>query len=306
MNATHSEYSGPADQPKMAALVRAFPSENLHLVDLPYRFSSWAFDHPANVRLWVDAAGQLIAWAVLQTPFWTLDYALHPQAGGQIHRQILAWADGQAQRIRRTPAGRPAWFVNVFAWQTARLRDLEEAGFTSQADKGPDSWSKVLLQRPPKLPLAGCALPAGFRIRPLAGETEVEAYVELHRLVFESKNMTGEWRQRTLRQPEYLPDLDLVVVKPDGGLAAFCVCWLNRNQDGASSGQVEPLGVHPGYRRLGLGRAILSAGLQRLQTYRPQSIFVETDRERSPAFKLYETVGFHATQDVLVYRKDYE
>ncbi|MBN1813743.1 MAG: GNAT family N-acetyltransferase [Anaerolineae bacterium] len=298
------EFSGEADRRAMAVLVHGFPACNLHVADLPYRFSSWAFDCPDNVGLWVDAEGQLLAWAVMQTPFWTIDYACHPGADSNLHRQLLAWADRRARRVLDTSSGRPAWFVNVFADQMDRIRDLEEAGFASQADVGDDSWSKVLMQRSAQTPV-DYTLPVGFTIRPLAGESEVGAYVELHRAVFESRNMTVEWRARTLRHPEYILDLDLVAVAPDGRLAAFCVCWLNKNPGEGARGQIEPLGVRADFRKLGLGWAILAEGLRRLQLYCAGRIYVETDNYRNAAFELYESAGFQVVQDVLVYRKDY-
>jgi ribosomal protein S18 acetylase RimI-like enzyme len=195
--------------------------------------------------------------------------------------------------------------VNVFADQIGRIRDLEEVGFASQADVGDDSWSKVLMQHSIEVPLVDYELPTGFVIRPLKGESEGEAYVELHRAVFESRNMTVEWRARTLRQPAYMPDLDLVAVAPDGRLAAFCVCWLNKDSGKDIYGQIEPLGVHADFRKLGLGRAILAEGLRRLQLYGASRICVETDNYRNAAFELYESVGFRVARDVLVYRKDY-
>jgi ribosomal protein S18 acetylase RimI-like enzyme len=299
------EFSCEVDLQAMATLVQGFPAGNLHVVDLPYRFSSWAFDYPDNVGLWADADGQLLAWAVMQTPFWTIDYACHPDIDGSLHRQVLAWADRRARRVLDTPSGRPMWFVNVFADQMDRIRDLEEAGFSSQADVGNDSWSKVLMQRSAGMPVANCSLPAGFIIRPLDGEGEVEVYVELHRAVFESRNMTVEWRARTLHQPAYIPDLDLVAVAPDGRLAAFCVCWLNENLGKETCGQVEPLGVRVDFRELGLGRAILAEGLRRLQLYGASQVYVETDNYRNAALELYESAGFRVTRDVLVCRKDY-
>lgn len=42
-------YADAADQPLMAQVVNASPAENLHVVDLPYRLSSWALDDPANI-----------------------------------------------------------------------------------------------------------------------------------------------------------------------------------------------------------------------------------------------------------------
>ena len=291
----------------MTALARACPADHLHVVDLPYRFSSWAFDYPDNIALWVNPEGQLLAWAVMQTPFWTIDYACRPDAGKNLHRQILDWADRRARGIRGTSSGRPMWFVNVLASQAERIHDLEEAGFASQANVDDDSWSKVQMRRSSQTPVAGYSLPAGFTIRPLAGHiaSHIQAYVELHRAVFENRNMTIEWRTRTLSQPEYIADLDLVAVAQDGRLAAFCMGWLDRNMEQAS-GQIEPLGVRADCRHLGLGRAILLEALSRLQFHGASQTYAETDRQRNAALELYESVGFQIIRDVLVYRKDYE
>jgi mycothiol synthase len=275
-------------------------------VDLPYRLSSWALDDPDNVGLWVDDAGSLLAWAVMQTPFWTIDYVCHPNIDAHLHGEVLAWADHRARRALSSPSGRPRWFVMAFASQADRMSDLEEAGFASQADVGEDSWAKVLLQRSADMPVADYTLAADFAIRPLAGEDEVKAYVQLHRAVFESKNMSLEWRTRTLRRPEHQPALDLVAVAPDGRLAAFCVCWLGTGTNAGLTGQVEPMGVSPEFRRLGLGRAILSEGLRRVHRCGAGMICVETDKYRDAAMELYETVGFRPTRDILVYRKDYD
>jgi mycothiol synthase len=305
MNITQREFSGETDIQAMIALAHVVPTDNLHVVDLPYRLGSWALDYSDNIGLWVNAEGQLMAWAVMQTPFWAIDYVYHPRAEKSLHRQILAWADRRARTVLDTSIGHPMWFVNVFAFQTERIRDLEEAGFASQANVGEDSWSKVLMHRSADIPVVDYALPAGFSIRPLAGENEVEAYVQLHRAVFESRNMTVKWRTRTLRRPEYQSDLDLVAVAPDGCLAAFCVGWLDKDAEEKPSGQIEPLGVHDDFRKLGLGRAILSEGLRRLYLCGADRVYVETDKHRNAALELYEAVGLCVIQDVLVYRKDY-
>jgi mycothiol synthase len=298
------DFSGPGDFRAMAALARAFSTQHLHVVDLPYRLGSWALDYPENVGLWANAEGQLVAWAVLQTPFWTIDYACDPRVGGSLHRRILEWADVRAHQVVDTSSGRPCWFVMVFAGQVDRIHDLEEAGFACQAHRGEDSWSKVLMSRSAQTANPAWTLPPGFIVRPLAGDREVDAYVALHQSVFDSRNMTAVWRLRTLRSPLYVPDLDLVAVAPDGRLAAFCVCWLDRNGQQVR-GQVEPLGVHTEFRHLNLGRAVLLEGLRRLQNQGADRVYVETDSHRNAALGLYESAGFRVEQDVLVYRKDF-
>jgi len=298
-------FSGENDLDAMAELVHQFPAENLHVVDLPYRLSSWAFGFSDNVRLWRDEQDHLIAWAVLQIPFWTFDYAIHPEFQQELHPQILKWADAQAQKTVNTPSGHPSWFVAVRDDQIDRIRDLEQAGFESQADVGENSWSQVLVSHSMQIP-NDINLPEGFQIRPLKGADEVAAYVNLHRAVFESKSMTVKWRKHTLERPEYIPDLDLVTVAPNNQLAAFCICWLARDGNGNTSGQIEPMGVHVDYRKLGLGGAILGEGLRRLSAKGATHIYVHTDNYRNAAFNLYTSSGFQVMHDILIYRKNYE
>ena len=305
MKILECHFSGDADLRRMAELVRQFPDQNIHVVDLPYRLCSWSFDFPENIRLWKDEQGQLLAWAVLQVPFWKIDYAYNPAFQAILHPQILTWADGQADKIVGKPNGHPAWFVAVLASQTDRIRDLEQVGFTSQENMGEHSWTQVLMKHSMQIPKE-THRSEGFHIRVLKGASEVEAYAALHRSVFESKNMTVDWRNRTLQRPEYIPELDLVAEAPNGQLAAFCICWLAQDAGGNIRGQIEPLGVAAAYRRLGLGRAILSEGLQRLQSKGATQIYVQTDNYRNAAFKLYESSGFHGIQDILMYRKDYQ
>jgi mycothiol synthase len=98
-------------------------------------------------------------------------------------------------------------------------------------------------------------IPAGFANRPLAGQAEVEGYVACHQAAFQSANMRAGWRARTLAQPAYRPDLDLVAVEALGRVAGFCIAWLN-----AQGGQIEPMGVHPDFRGRGPGAGAARGG----------------------------------------------
>ncbi len=302
MTLTLRSFATEHDKYLMSALARQYFNNNLHVIDLPYRLNSWAFDDPENIGLWFDSNQQLIAWAILQTPFWTIDYVCHPDAESALHHEILVWADQRARAAMNTANGRPAWFIMVFSGQSSRIRDLENAGFKCQSDVGDDSWSKVLMKRSSQTPVKVYEPHTGFKVRALAGEKEVANYVELHQSVFESKNMTTDWRRRTLQHPDYIPELDLVVESPDGHLVAFCICWFDKN---SMAGHVEPLGSHKDFRPYALGRVALSEGLTRLQSLGAKNIFVETDSYRNTAFRLHESFDFQVIQDVLVYRKDY-
>ncbi len=298
-------YQGDRDRQRMMALAQEYPQANFHCIDLPYRFSSWAFDSVENIGLWEDDQGQLVAWAVLQTPFWTIDVVFHPTVEDVLHAQVLEWADAQAQRGLDSPYGRPIWFINVFDWQHQRHHDLEQRGFIAQTNQGENSWTKVLLKHPHVGALLSASIPEGWTIRPLGGLDEVEAYVTLHRAVFESTSMTAEWRARTLQHPDYRPETDMIAINPAGEIAAFCIGWFSASGiDGRPCGQIEPLGVRADMRRSGIARAILSETVQRLYNMGAVQVIVETDNQRNAALTLYEAVGFGVIENVLVYRKD--
>jgi mycothiol synthase len=291
-------FSGKDDLRGMSALVEAFPEQNLHVVDLPYRLCSWALDETGNIGLWFNLEGELRAWTVMQTPFWCIDIVLHPDEQA-LYPRLLTWAQQRAADLLNGPYGRPAWFVHVPDRQAARLRELEEAGFASQANVPEDPWSMVMMQHSGEA-LAVSGAQAGLIIRPLAGRSEVDSYVECHQAVFQSDNMRAMWRSRILAHPAYQPDLDLVAVDAGGRVAGFCVGWLNQQ-----GGQIEPMGVHPDFRGRGLGRALLSECVRRLQRRGARRIFVATDNFRDAAFGLYESAGFRVIEPVWVYRKDF-
>jgi len=54
MSITHRSFLHEQDKQLMIDLADQFPTDHLHVVDLPYRLSSWALDDAENVRLWLD------------------------------------------------------------------------------------------------------------------------------------------------------------------------------------------------------------------------------------------------------------
>lgn len=303
MTIIQRSYTGQADRQLMSNLVLAFPDNNFHVVDLPYRLCSPSFEDERNIRLWENANGQLLAFAVWQIPFAVLDYAIHPHAQVQdIETQLLTWAISRFQELARERGRRLDYYIDVREDQADRIQLLEQHGFT------PDNWGNLHMQRPLTTSIPDPHLPPGFTIRPLAGESEVEAYVTLHRAAFESTSMTVDWRHRTLQAPEYIPDIDLVVQAPDGRLAAFCICWLHphlHTSEGHKEGQVEPMGVHPDFQRLGLGQAILLENLRRMQARGAETSHVESYTFSEPAQQLYQSVGFQITHKVLKYSREF-
>lgn len=264
---------------RIAEFIYVCPSGFPNLVDLPYRLSSWALDDPANYHIW-ETGSQIQAVGLIQLPWLALDYVLRPGAESLVPA-ILDWAVVRAKTIARATQQELPIVVRIPPQRAAHILHLETRGF--QLD---DDWTIVHLSRTLHEMLTAPILPDGYDFRTLRGEAEVAAYVDLHQAAFGSKNMRTEWRSRTLTMSQYRPELDLLVVDATDHPVAFCIGWLHPQQP---IGQIEPLGVHPDYQRLGLGRAILLEGLRCLQGVGARTARIDSYKYNDPALSLYQT-----------------
>lgn len=289
-------YSGPTDWDRMAELVYAHPNRHLHVVDLPYRLASWSLDDARNACLWEDENGVVRGWAALQIPWATVDIGHHPEAVG-LEIEMLRWGVARAQRWASERQREFTLYQGGVENQTDAHRWLTDHGFA------PTDWQTIHLTCSLMDEMPAAHLPAGFILRPLRGEAEVAEYVALHRAAFDTNNMTMEWRSRTLRMSHYTADLDLVAVAPDSRLAAFCIGWALPDH---SETQVEPLGVHPDFQHLGLGRSLVLESLRRMRAIGASLAHVETYSVNDPARGLYESVGFRLSYAPLTYARTFK
>jgi len=116
--------------------------------------------------------------------------------------------------------------------------------------------------------------------------------------------MTKEERIAMMNAPHYRADLDLVVEASNGDLAAFCVCGFY--DMGKKSGFTDPIGTSPKYQRLGLGKAIVSFGLNQLKENGAEVVELGTSSENTPMQKLAEMSGFVRVSEKLWFSKSVE
>lgn len=285
---TERSADGARDAGRMYDLSIAAQGDALHTVDLPWRFASPSAWMSERTRLWEDADGGLLAWAVLQFPAWhCLDYVVRPDArSAELESDVLAWACACLEHEATRSGGRLPFYVSAREDDHARIAAIERAGFVRQ------TWGYVHLTRDLSEPIPAPAPPPGFLVRSLAGEREIDAYVAAHHAAFETVNMTAEWRRATLHDARYVPELDLVAIAPDGSLAGFCVCWITPSIAGRRIAQVEPLGILPVYQRQGLGRALLLEELRRAQALGADRMEVKAESYNAASRGAYEAVGF--------------
>lgn len=261
------------------------PVQRWHVGDLIWRmFYSSLFVPTQNVRLWYDESGKLLGfgwrYSSSAVDLYSAAVALLPE--------MIAW--GQAC------AGDETLYVVTLDRNAAEIALLEASRFV------PEPAYAVHLRRTLQGEIPRSMLPAGFTLRPLAGECEVEARALLHRQAFDSNAVTDKGYHNVIRAPLYQPELDLVVVAPDGRLAAFCLCWLDEVN---KVGLVEPVGTHSDFRRMGLARAVMLEGLRRMQARGMQSAIIASVADNVASRTLYDGLGFTELEShELVYKRE--
>jgi ribosomal protein S18 acetylase RimI-like enzyme len=138
-------------------------------------------------------------------------------------------------------------------------------------------------------------MPAGFGLHHVAGEREAADLVELHRAAFGSEVMTVEERLAMMRTPDYDAELDLVAIALDGRLAATCLCTIRREENrrsGRKEGYTDLIATHPSFRRQGLAKALLLAGMHYLQERGMDTAVLGTSSENVPMQRAAQAVGF--------------
>ena len=239
-------------------------------------------------------------------PWDTVQVLVHPDhdpervAEPALCGEILRWAEGRGAEIARERARPLTLRVRARDRDASMITLLERRRFVRE------ERHTVTYRRSLAAPFAEPALPPDFVIRHLRGEEEVEAYVALHREAFGTQHMQVEDRLALMRGPDYVPELDLVAVAPDGTLAAFVVGEIKREESRAAGhviGSTDPLGTRPAYRRMGLARALLLEAFRRLRQRGAEIATVSTGSWNEPTMRLLESVGYEFAYRLLAYAK---
>ncbi len=315
-------YQGERDLEAIAELFQA-----CEIVD---RLDNWvsisalrrAFNTPApdikrEINLWEDGDGKLVGFGQLSIQESSVDahlsFKVHPTFRGKgIEQEIIKWSE---QRIIDTSAS-----VKLRSdsrdTQTERMVLLESCGFT------PNRYF-LRMERSLTEPFPKPELPRGFTLEsPLSQEFSgeigqrhfLEAWVEMFNQTFidhwNHHDLTVEKLEHEITNPHYRQDLDLVAISAsDGKFAAFCSCFINpeKNQHkGTKEGKIGILGTRRGFRKCGLGKAMLLSGMERLRDVGMDKALLGVDAENlSGANRLYESVGFHKVHTTIVYVKEF-
>jgi ribosomal protein S18 acetylase RimI-like enzyme len=236
-----------------------------------------------KVCLWETPGGEIVA-------------VLNPEGQGdaflQIHpnyrppeleRQMLDLAE---ERLSIEHNGTRRLSVWAHADDPTPQQELSRRGYTLSGEAEAQRWRDLEDEIP------SFSLPAGYGLRSLGEEAELPArswasWRAFHPNAPDADYEGWEWYRNIQRAPLYRRDLDLVVVAPGGDLAGFCTIWYD---DVTRSAYYEPVGVTPEHQRRGLGKALMLAGLRRLQRLEAKIAFVGSYEPAAHA--LYASAGF--------------
>lgn len=284
---THRPYANAADLQTMIDLTTQRPSTQItafpSMIDLQEMLGTAVYrDH---THLWHNQQGQLVGFAILDIydDAANLIFDVAAAAQGQLETEMLNWGTAVLQP---TPI---ALNANARSDDTARTAWLNAHGFTQQPG------GSVIMTRPLAAAIPAAQLPANFTLRHLAGESEVDAWVALHRAAWGTENMTAAYRLSMIDTPDYDPALDLLAVAPDGTLAAYCICTISRAENELSGQQVgytDPVATHPRWQRQGVARALLLHGLHLLRERGMTTAQLSTSLENVAMQATAVSVGF--------------
>ena len=142
-----------------------------------------------------------------------------------------------------------------------RREVLKARGYTYR-DRPVYRWRRDL-----DLPVPEAKVSPGYTIRSMGDTSEYDARAWASWRAFHPDEPDdgfdgGDWYANLQSAPLYRRDLDIVAEAPSGEIAAFCTIWYD---DFTRSAVCVMVGTAPEHQRRGLGKAVITEGLRRLQ-----------------------------------------
>lgn len=248
-----------------------------------------------NTRLWFEGP-LLIAFAYVDD-FNNLCFEVIPdKSNRKVEDEIIGWGL-ECMRNKNMQSGvNDSLDSSCSAQNLARIELLERMGFIQQEIRS------LKFARPLNEPIQELPLPSGYSIRCVNGESEVAHLVSLHRAAFGTNHMTEEYRLAMMHAPDYDKCLDWVAVAPEGTLAGFCIGSID--EDDSTLGYLDPIGVHPDHRRIGLSAAMIAYGLSYFRSRGIKTIQLGTSSENLPMIALAIRSGFTLQSESIWFSMD--
>lgn len=296
---THRPYAGLDDLQAMKNLAIAGRNAtqnraHVHPGDLDWWlfYGQRQYNWSDIITLWEDENRELVGWQIFSSKACDYDIAVHPALQNtDCGAQMIDWAE--AKLLPRARAENKPIATAVYANETTLIRFLETRGYQCQPDF-------TLFGQPLDVELPKPYLPEGFHFLEAMRPEWVDKRADVHFNAFNPSAMTTEKYTAFMEAPGYDPELDVVVVAPDGRFAAFAMGWVD---DETQSGEFEPVGTRGDMQRKGLGKAALLEGMRRMKARGMNYVTVCTHTANEGNMAFYPSAGFRIINTIPRYEK---
>ena len=223
-----------------------------------------------RVHLWRADTGELAAGVIRGTHFTNVQISY---AYRFLENEIFMWAEENL--LDQKPV-----ISMVYDWDEERQELLKNRGYHEEGSIEDVRTYDLTRDYPP------VALPSGYHFTTLA---EYGNYAELIDLVNQVWGMSLDeaWFRGKSTAPGYSLDRKLLVVSPQGRLAAYCLFWLYPDNKTA---EIDPIGTHPDYRRRGLARALVLESFRRMRERSMRFAYIASETEDPVVSHLYASL----------------
>lgn len=212
--------------------------------------------------LW-ELGGKLIAFTMPDGGFGEAHFCVHPEYDSPtLAEEMLDIAEQYLAEVK--PDGSRSFCVWAPEIDKSRHDLFIKRGYRL------GDWPETQWNRDLDTAILDAPIPPGFTIRALGDGLELLERCYASGLGFHKGDIKiavenredPTWYRNIQTAPLYRRDLDLIVLTNDGSIAAFCTIWFD---DVTRSAYFEPVATIPAYQKRGLGKALLTEGLRRLQ-----------------------------------------
>jgi ribosomal protein S18 acetylase RimI-like enzyme len=249
------------------------------------------------VRIWDDARGEPVGWAVFQSVD-GFDYRVVPGlAGSVLEEEIVDWGIDGIRAWRKANGLDDRCVVECWGGDHSRTAILTKLGFTRGEVIG------VVFSQSLDRVIPEPRLPDGWRVSGLDDDALIDSRATTQFEAFSPGSHTtpDTWRRMMKNAPGYDRDLDNIAISPKGDVCAAALVWFDVE---SLTGEFEPVGTRPAYQRRGLGKAVLLRGLAKMRGRGMRTAIVGTNATNAAAIALYESVGFTIVNRNTEYRRE--
>jgi len=246
------------------------------------RLENWRYASPekpsawftSNVHLWRNEAGELVGFCISEYGNDGIHLQIHPHYRF-VAADMLSWIEHIWARDKEC--------IETYAdlYDTERQKLLTQLGYENLGDDGYMRAYDV------SKPYPVVDLPSGFHIRTLAENGDYNRRIATESKTFNSAYLNQEWFNGKSSAPSYSFDWDFSVVSPEGEHVAFCLAWIDPQNQIA---EIDPVGTHPDYRRRGFAKAVLSECFRKLRAIGMRYAYIGSGPEPYISNRLYESL----------------